>query len=257
MNLIKNTTPYIGKLKLKFEKYPHYRGGRSGVLNKIHLNLGFTKLVSRMVPKQVLDGDTNIDPVKIALIEKYTGGKIGKHEWWVVKGTTENFTSNTEPSHTDDILFHGVLENSFLTQDGKYIGDIEDGWWFYKNDMRVCEEYPHGVGQIITKESYKTNNPILEGYYGYTHRGGSSFRIGDRLFKEDYKPTEKDYPLWQWLGYEIEFDKKYFEGDDLDKKWMDESGIGYVIPFKMRGPKEIESLEECLEAAINMSKYLS
>ena len=52
--LIKNTTPYLGKLVLKFEKYPHYSGSKSGVLNKVHLNLGFTKLVSRMIPKQVM-----------------------------------------------------------------------------------------------------------------------------------------------------------------------------------------------------------
>ena len=41
---IKNYTPYIGELVLKFEKFPHYTGGRSGMLNKIHINLFFTKL---------------------------------------------------------------------------------------------------------------------------------------------------------------------------------------------------------------------
>jgi hypothetical protein len=258
MNLIKNTTPYIGKLKLKFEKYPHYRGGGSGMLNKIHLNLGFTKLVSRMVPNQTIEGrKSNIDPVKIALIEKYTGGKVGKHEWWTVKGTNGNFNSNEKPTHEEDIIFHGVLENSFLTKDGKYVGDIETAWWYYKNQMRVCEEYPHGVGQIITKESYQTSNPIVEGYYGYTHRGGSSFKIGDRLFQEDYTPSEEDYPMWEWMGFESDFHKAYEKGDDLDKKWMDESGVGHVIPFKLRGPKVITRFDECREAAINMSKYLS
>ena len=32
---MKNTTPYIGKLKLKFEKYPNYTGRSK--LNKVHL----------------------------------------------------------------------------------------------------------------------------------------------------------------------------------------------------------------------------
>ncbi len=54
--MIKNETPYIGKIKLKFEKFPHYRGSQSGMLNKVHLNLGFTKLVSRMYPNQTLEG---------------------------------------------------------------------------------------------------------------------------------------------------------------------------------------------------------
>jgi hypothetical protein len=52
--MIKNTTPYIGKIRLKFEKFPEYTG--KSKLNKIHLDLGFTKLVSRITPLQNLDG---------------------------------------------------------------------------------------------------------------------------------------------------------------------------------------------------------
>ena len=52
--MIKNTTPYIGKLKLKFEKFPEYTG--KSKLNKIHFNLGFTKLVSRITPVRTLSG---------------------------------------------------------------------------------------------------------------------------------------------------------------------------------------------------------
>jgi len=38
--MITNETPYIGKIKLKFEKFPYYRGSNSGILNKVHLDLG-------------------------------------------------------------------------------------------------------------------------------------------------------------------------------------------------------------------------
>jgi hypothetical protein len=38
---------------------------------------------------------------------------------------------------------------------------------------------------------------------------------------------------------------------------MENSGIGYVIPYKKRGKKIIENLDEALQAAINMSKDLS
>lgn len=79
--IIENTTPYLGKMILKFEKYPHYTSSQDGKLNKVHINLGFTKLVSRMKPKQVMEGYSNIDPKKIELIEKYTGGVIGTHKW--------------------------------------------------------------------------------------------------------------------------------------------------------------------------------
>jgi hypothetical protein len=52
--MIKNTTPYIGKLRLKFEKFPEYTG--KSKLNKIHLDLGFTKLVSRVTPVRTTAG---------------------------------------------------------------------------------------------------------------------------------------------------------------------------------------------------------
>ena len=50
---------------------------------------------------------------------------------------------------------------------------------------------------------------------------------------------------------------QYDESDDLDKKWMVEEGIGYIMPYTKRGKKVIENFEECLQAAINMSKDLS
>ena len=181
--LIKNTTPYLGKLVLKFEKYPHYSGSQSGVLNKVHLNLGFTKLVSRMIPRQVMEGGpSNIDPEKIELINEYTGGVIGTHKW----GDNDEY----------------VLENSFLTKDGQYIGDIKTAWWYFQNGMTVCEDYPHGVAIVWNTSKFDktlvSGQDGIEGYYGYTHRGGSTFKIGDRLFDEDYNPVvvlERIYQL--------------------------------------------------------------
>ena len=249
LSMIKNETPYIGKIKLKFEKYPHYRGSQSGMLNKVHLNLGFTKLVSRMYPNQTLEGGpSNIDSKKIELIEKYTGGIIGTHKW----GNNEEF----------------VLENSFLTKKGEYIGDIETGWWYYNSNLVVCEDYPHGVA-IQLKENnyfkkydrtYHSSDLNLDGdavgYYGYTHRGGSLFKIGDRLFNEDYKPVRSDYTQLEWDKYYEKYQKSLKKSDDFDKKWMEEDGIGYVMPFNRRGSKTITMWNEAKEAATNMSKYL-
>ena len=226
--MIKNTTPYIGKIKLKFEKYPEYTG--KSKLNKIHLNLGFTKLVSRITPHKDLNGWL-INPECIYLIQKHTGGKIGSH----------SFGDKNE--HT--------LPNSFLTKDGGYIGDIERGWWYYKNNMKVCNQYPRGVAECYDDEGN------LIGYHGYTHRGGQTFKIGDRLFDADYKPKEEDYQESEWIGWEYKFLELYGKSDKLDRKWMIESGIGYVIPFNKRGSKVIDNFEECLQSAINMSKDLS
>jgi hypothetical protein len=226
--MIKNTTPYIGKLRLKFEKHPEYTG--KDKLNKIHLNLGFTKLVSRITPQQDLSGWI-INPQSKYLIESHTGGMIGCH----------SFGENNEHN----------LPNSFLTKDDEYIGDIERGWWYYKNNMKVCEKYPHGVAEV-----YDDNNKLI-GYHGYTHRGGQTFKIGDRLFDPFYKPFSEDYEEWEWAGWENKYLKLYDESDDLEKRWMIESGISYVIPYKKRGSKVIKTWEEALQAAINMSKDLS
>ena len=226
--MIKNTTPYIGKLKLKFEKFPEYTG--KSKLNKIHLDLGFTKLVSRITPIKTTAGWA-INPECKYFIEKYTGGKIGSH----------SFGDKNE--HT--------LPNSFLTKEGDYVGDVERGWWYYKNNMKVCEQYPHGVAERYDDEGN------LIGYHGYTHRGGQTFKIGDRLFDPSYKPKEEDYEEWEWAGWENKYLKSYDEGDDLDKRWMIQEGIAYVMPYNKRGKKVIENFEDCLQAAINMSKELS
>ena len=134
--MIVNRTPYYGRLRFKFEKNPHYTGGGSGVLNKVHLNLGFTKLVSRMIPYRNDNGwVVSTDCTK--LISKFTGGKVGSHTF-----------------HDGEY----TLYNSFLTNDGKYIGDIERGWWYYENNFVVCEDYPHGVAIQLKENNYFKKN---------------------------------------------------------------------------------------------------
>ena len=63
------------------------------------------------------------------------------------------------------------------------------------------------------------NNKLI-GYHGYTHRGGTTFKIGDRLFDANYKPKEDNYEEWEWAGWKNKYDKSFNEGDDLDKIWM-------------------------------------
>ena len=234
--MIKNTTPYIGKISLKFEKYPEYSG--KSKLNKIHLDLGFTKLVSRITPKRDLAGWI-VNPECVHKINNYTGGVIKEHSF----GDIDEYS----------------LPNSFLSKEGDYIGDIERGWWYYQNNMVICDEYPRGVAKIINEVTYVNHHlfPEIEGYYGYTHRGGQTFKLCDRLFDASYEPKEEDYEEWEWTGWEYKYLELYGKSDALDKKWMRESGISYVIPFKKRGKKVIETLEEALQAAINMSNELS
>lgn len=221
--MIKNTTPYIGKIKLKFEKYPHYTG--QSKLNKVHLNLGFTKLVSRMYPNRDLNG-WKVDPIKVNLINNHTGGVIADH--WI---------ENREPKDEFTLL------NSFLTKDGRYIGSIEEGWWYYENNLKVCEDYPHGVA-----EKYESGK--LVGYYGYTHRGGQTFKIGDKLFNENWIPDITEIKP-SWVDY-----YEQSTGDKFTYIINLEDLVPYII-FNERGNKTIETMEEAKQAAINMSKYLS
>lgn len=234
--MIKNNTPYLGKIKLKFEKYPEYAG--SSYLNKVHLNLGFTKLVSRVIPNYIKDSGYQVDPDKVDIINTYTGGVVGDYQC-------------TSPG-----LENSILSNSFITTSGKYVGDIREAWRFIKNNLRVCEDFPHGVAEVISKDTYFTDSPEIIGYYGYTHRGGSTFKIGDRLFDSKYEVKKTDYSKEQWNNWSAEYSYLLDNCDELESKWLLESGIAYVIPFKMRGPKIIETLEEAKIAAINMSNYL-
>ena len=71
-----------------------------------------------------------ITQVEIQEIERLTGGKIGTH----------TFGPNNE----------SILENSFLSPDGIYIGSIDEARWYVKNKMIVDEKYPHGVAAVIT-----------------------------------------------------------------------------------------------------------
>jgi len=223
--MIKNKTPYVGKIKLKFEKYPHYTG--RSVLNKVHINLGFTKLVSRMYPKRTKYGWV-VDTYKLRLIENFTGGIVDEH-WVDKRQPKEEFT----------------LHNSFLSKDGTYIGDIEMGWWYYENNFKVCNDYPHGVAEVW-------GSGELKSYYGYTHRGGSYFTINDRLFDENWLPSIIDIKT-KWVDDYEEFSNTKLEG-------FDQEIIGKLIsyiPFKERGDIVIKTMEEAKQAAINLSKYLS
>ena len=236
---IENTTPYIGTIKLKFDKYPHWSGSGS-ILNKIHFDLGFTKLTSRLHTTWSKNRGRVVDDAKVLRINQETGGKIKDH--------------TLEHPLGDDDTFSSTLHNSFVAPDGTYIGNIEIGWWYVKNGFKVCDDYPHGCAEVW-------EDGELVGYYGYSHRGGTLFKVGDRLFDDRYEPAPDDYEPWQWDGWVMEYEEAIEKAKKEEGEWwysdIYHDGISRFIPFTMRGPKEIENLEEAKRAAINMSMYLS
>ena len=192
---------------------------------------------------------------EIAVIEKKTGGLIKKYEWWVVKGVDENFKSNRKPANEADIIYHGVLDNSFVSHGGEYIGDYEQAEWYVKHRLKVYEPYAHGVAEAYTEDGE------LEGYCGYTHRGAQIIRIGDRLFDETYEPKQEDYTPEQWAGWVKEYNDGIAEAEANGDTWWVEDikkdGVGRFIPFKLLGSKVIETMEDAAQAAQNLSKHLS
>jgi len=201
--------------------------------------------------------ETKVTDFKTKRINAFTGGKIDTHYI---------------PDYPKD-CGDGRLENSFIAPDGTYLGDYAQGWWYFKQNMLVCHEYPHGVGIVLKKpakdykylDSYKTDGIVggddILGYYGYSHRGGQTFKIGDRLFDENYTPKEEDYTKGEWVGFMIDriksikhsLKESYFDTEEEAEK---NTPISDVIPFTMRGTKLIETWDEAKIAAKNISSYL-
>lgn len=231
--MFKNQTPYIGKIKLLFEKNPHYIG--SDILNKVHLKLGFTNLVTRIKPNKC-DGVWQVNPECINLIEANTGLTVKTHIF--------------EPDSQYE------LQTSCINPDGVYVGSIDQGWWYYLNGLHAIKKtHPHTAWSKNAKQ-----------WIGYSHRASCAFGKGDKLFDEDWVPTDD-----QLLQYEKYYSKYLTEYEDEVNEWENSTSnkkvpedqitlniwvVGY-IPFKLRGSKIIHSYEDAYAAAVNFAKYIS
>lgn len=231
--LIKNQTPYLGKIRLKFERFPHYSGQTK--LNKIHLDLGFTKLVSRIRPERDFEGWV-VNPECIKQIESCTGLKVGVHTF----GPDNEYT----------------LPNSCMNPDGVYVGSIEEGWWYYNSGLRATKgSHPHTAWSKKAKQ-----------WIGYSHRASCAFGKGDKLFDPAWKPAEQDLPQYKQF-YSKYLDEYYKECEEWAKSTSDHKAneeemtlAGWAvnhIPFRLRGSKTIHSYEDAYKAAVNFAKYVS
>lgn len=235
--MIENRTPYVGEVKLRFQKSPHYVG--KSLFNKVHLDLGFTKLVSRVFPYKNTKGWIP-DQDKIFKICRFTGGYIRKHEW---EHMGQKFS----------------LDNAFVSKDGTLIGDLMKGWWYYKNNLKVCDDHPTSVAiqydnihNTTAQNSYKFGKANIVGYFGFTTSSQCLFKIGDRIYDPEYYPREEDYSVNEWLSYRTEY-LKVLENNPQNKEIVEQEGIRYVIPFTKLGNKVIMSWEDAKQSAINFS----
>jgi hypothetical protein len=124
----------------------------------------------------------------------------------------------------------------------------------YSPVIRLKNSIEDNYENFITEQ---IENDNVEGYYGYSHRGGGLFKIGDRIFDNYYLPTESDYTEEEWKEFNSRFQKSVKSADEFDKKHVYNEGIVSVIPFNKRGKKVIENWKEARESAVSLSKYLS
>lgn len=221
--MIKNNTFYNGKIYLKLERYPYYSNS-CDYLNKIHLDLKFIKLVSRI--KSEIPNNYNSDilhdiaeQTNLKLVSSFYDYQLNNFE--TKDGIHSNMnticingsTANVEtPNENVTILVHFTNEstNSYISPDSAFMA--------YNNNMIATDH-----DQIFAK----CERNIIIGYCGYSHRAAVVFKIGDKLFNADWRPD-----------------------DNLTETKEN-------TPFTMHGYKTIETLEEAYVAASNFSRYVS
>jgi hypothetical protein len=109
---------------------------------------------------------------------------------------------------------------------------------------------------IACKSNQVVYSKKLHKYYGFSHRGGAFFGIGDMLFDENNENISLYYENKQFRKLYLKCLKRYIN-DAFDFENVINSGIKYIVPFKCRGKKIIEDMQEAYVAACNFAKYVS
>jgi hypothetical protein len=228
---IKIRSFYLGDLYFTITKDSPYYSSGNDVLNTLHFKFLGLYFASRLKKRKTKAGFRKNQKL-IKIFESTCGVIVGNYQ---VKDNSSN-------TYDDWALPDAVV----TIQDKKLVGTLSDCYWLLEKSVVVCEEFP-SAGYSMTDNMW----------VGWSHRAKAGFKKGDRLFDETYKPIESDYTQAEWKNWTVKFQKAINKADDLEKKWIIEDGMSYVIPFKQRGPKIIETNQEAKQAAINFSKYVS
>jgi hypothetical protein len=127
---------------------------------------------------------------------------------------------------------------------GDLLGSLGDMSWMIVE--KYSPDFEH-KGVAYNKED--------NSFVGYSHRCKQKFKIGDRIFDENYDPKEEDYEEWEWAGFLEKQTKAQKESDAGG--WGDVISIKEVVPFKKRGAETIETSLQARTAAHNFSNYIS
>lgn len=229
---IKKRSFYLGKLYFTITTESPYFSSRGDILNRLHFKFLGLYFASRLIKRETKKGYRK-DQSLIRVFESTCGVKVGNYQ----------FKDKTKNTYDDWLLPDAVT----TLVGSNFVGTLDDCYWLLERSIVVCDEFP-SAGYSMKENAW----------VGWSHRASCSFKVGDRLFDENYKPLESDYTKAEWLAFTEAFQKSLDNAEDeLDRKWIKEDGISHIIPFKMRGPKIIENREEAKQAAINFSKYVS
>ena len=216
---------YNGKKYLKFDKFPHYSNSRRhDYFCKILLNLIFTKLTIRIkaigYKKEIIEKAKKCFP----LISPILRGNFFKIE----NKDFENFSIENQKSDFPSLYCYNNI--------GTLVGELSDVSWLLKYDCVADDELS---GVVYSKK--------LKGYIGYSHRASYTFKIGDVLFEQDWKPKNENDKKY----------KKYYKINKYNKNNSKKEIILENMPYHKRGDKICVTLEDCREAAKNFSKHVS
>lgn len=143
-----------------------------------------------------------------------------------------------------------------------------NGYTYYPEDCGwlFCDKYEWEG----TKDWQVMFDKKSKRYFGYSHRAMQGFGIGDMLFnlsgevgvktKEDIRSYYKSKKLRR--KYILHLLKYHIKGDwygfmDLCEDETIGHGISCIVPYRKRGCKKIETLDEAFEAARNFANYVS
>lgn len=228
---IKRRSFYVGDLYFTISTESPYFSSGNDVLNKVHFKFLGVYFASRLKKRQTSKGYRKDMPL-VRIFESTCGVKVGTYQ---VRDASQN-------TYDDWSLPDAVV----TVLDNRFVGSLNDCYWMLEKSVFICREFP-SAGYSMKEDAW----------IGWSHRAKAAFKIGDRLFDPNHMPVRIDYTQKQWDRWYKKWQKLLKNSDPLERKWIEEEGISYVIPFKQRGPKLIQTMDEAKQAAINFSKYVS
>ena len=229
---VKNYTPYVGKLVLKFEKNSDYNSISQGYLNKIHLSFFSWKLSSRLIPN-IVEKSLELKTDIIVFIEKYTNCVLHRY----IK-------------KTDEVDGGYIFSYNLLYDKQHYWGDLDFGWWMVKNQIIVSNELPQNV-------AFRYKDRKIIGSLIKVRDKKIFLDIGDRIFDEKYQPSSVDFEKKEWEVWAKKYKEDFISANNEDKIKIRKEGIKRYLPIQKMGRFEIKTKEDLLLSSKNIAKFIS